>query len=99
MGSRMLLMGKHVEDSEKVATRHELRKLVDRQGYKCSLSGAELSPSVAELDHVVSVADGGWHGVDNLQVLHKVVNRMKGTMGNDEFIQWCRLVADHAEDK
>lgn len=97
MGSQMLLMEELDIAEGKTATREELRRLVEKQGYKCALSGVGLEPVTSEIDHVVSVADGGGHGVDNLQVLHKVVNRMKGTMGNEEFIHWCRLVAKRAD--
>ena len=89
-------MDEIAESEIKNATREELRQLIERQGYKCSLTGVELEPRTAELDHVVPVSDGGDHSITNLQVLHKAVNRMKGAMSNDEFVRWCRLVAKAA---
>jgi 5-methylcytosine-specific restriction endonuclease McrA len=83
-----------IADSEiKNASREELRQLIERQGYRCALTGIDLEPETAELDHVVPVSDGGNHSITNLQVLHKAVNRMKGAMSNDEFVRWCKMVA------
>lgn len=78
------------------ASRTELRMLVDRQDRRCSLTGVPLTPDVAELDHIAPVSEGGDNSIDNLQVVHKVVNRMKGAMGNEEFVAWCQLVADRS---
>lgn len=77
---------------EKTATRGELLSLAEKQGYRCALSGIQLSPDDASLDHIKSVANGGSHEIDNLQILHKEINRMKGTLSNEEFIALCRKV-------
>ena len=77
----------------KIATRGELIGLIKSQKFKCALSGVSMSPSNAELDHIVPVSDGGGHNIANLQVVHKAINRMKGTMSNDQFIEWCERVA------
>lgn len=94
MDSEMLFVGEDVRDEAKTAGRKELRELIARQEYRCALTGVELEPSTAEIDHVIAVKDGGDHSISNLQVLHRVVNRMKGAMDNDEFIRWCKLVAN-----
>jgi 5-methylcytosine-specific restriction endonuclease McrA len=87
-------MGQGVSNQAKTAGRKELRELITKQEYRCALTGVELEPSTAEIDHVIAVADGGDHSIGNLQVLHRIVNRMKGAMDNDEFIRWCNLVAN-----
>lgn len=88
-------MGEVSSDERKTAGRKEVRELIANQDYKCALTGVALDPDTAELDHVVPVTEGGDHSIGNLQVLHKTVNRMKGSMSNDEFIRWCKLVADN----
>jgi 5-methylcytosine-specific restriction endonuclease McrA len=80
-----------VENSS--ASRRQVRQLISDQNYRCALTRVELTPETAELDHVIPVAQGGSHSIENLQVLHKTVNRMKGTMSNDEFVEWCDLVS------
>lgn len=77
----------------KKAGRKELRNLIESQQYRCALSGVVLTPDTAELDHKIAVANGGDHSIENLQVVHVDVNRMKSAMGNDEFIRWCKLIA------
>ena len=71
-----------------------VQKIKDN-GHKCALSGWEISPQCFELDHIVSMNDGGTDDVENLQAVHPLVNRAKGTMGNQQFIDMCRAVALH----
>ena len=74
------------------ATRAEIRQLISDQDYRCSLSGIQLTPENAALDHILPVANGGTHLIENLQVLDERINRMKNTLSNDEFIDLCRKV-------
>lgn len=66
--------------------------LLERQRYRCALSGRALTPQTAALDHIVPIRCGGEHVIENTQVLHKDVNRAKGSMTNDEFLAVCRQV-------
>jgi hypothetical protein len=74
----------------------DLRRLINEQGYRCALTGWELTPDVASCDHKVPVSEGGKHGVGNIHIVHTLVNRAKGTMTQEEFIRVCCAVADHA---
>ena len=58
------------------------------------MSGWQISPQCFELDHVVSMNDGGTDDIANLQAVHPLVNRAKGTMGNQQFIDMCKAVAN-----
>lgn len=69
-------------------------QLLEWQGYRCALTGRPLTPETASLDHVVPVRDGGEHTIENVQVLHKDVNRAKSTMTHQQFIKLCREVVD-----
>jgi 5-methylcytosine-specific restriction endonuclease McrA len=71
-------------------------RMLEYQDYRCALTGRRLTPDVAALDHVVPVRNGGKHVIENAQILHKIVNRAKSTMTNDEFIQMCREVVELA---
>ena len=66
--------------------------LLKYQNYRCALTGRELTPKTAALDHIMPVNRGGEHVVENTQVLHKEVNRAKGSLSNREFIKLCREV-------
>lgn len=71
-------------------------RLLEWQDYRCALTGRSLTPDSASLDHIVPVRDGGEHTIENVQVLHKEVNRAKSTLTHEQFIQMCREVVDHA---
>jgi len=69
--------------------------LLKKQGYRCALTGRELTPEVASVDHRMPVTRGGGFGADNLWLVHEAVNRAKGTMTADEFIALCVEVVSY----
>lgn len=89
-----------IESQEKKQTeikQSDLMRLVESQNYRCALSSIELTPETAALDHITPVANGGAHAIENLQWLNSEVNRMKGMLSVDVFIDICRRVAATAE--
>jgi len=74
-----------------------VQRLLRRQQYRCALSGRELTPATAALDHIVAISRGGEHSIENAQVLHRDVNRAKNVLGNEEFVALCRDVAAWAD--
>jgi hypothetical protein len=68
-------------------------RLVQQQGFRCALSGQELTPASASIDHKTPLCRGGSHTIDNAQVVEAEINRMKGTLTHDEFVRLCVLVA------
>ncbi len=70
-----------------------LLDLIEKQQYKCALTGIELTPDIAEIDHITPTSQGGTNDVDNLQWLHREVNRMKGSLDQARFVELCKLVA------
>lgn len=64
-----------------------------KQQGRCSISGVELSfPDCASLDRIDSM-----HGyiTDNVQWLHPRVNQMKWDNNQEEFIEWCKIIAEN----
>lgn len=75
------------------ATATELQEILSQQGFKCALSGRKLEPATASIDHKIPVSKGGTDEASNLQWVDKRVNRMKGNMSDDEFIELCKEIA------
>lgn len=67
--------------------------MIERQQFKCALSGLPLEPETASLDHIVPIARGGEHCIENIWIVHQQVNAAKGSMTTDEFITLCRAVS------
>lgn len=86
---------KTVDDTK--VTSKTLRALLESQDYCCALTGVQLEPSTASLDHKVAISKGGSDTIENCQIVHKVVNRMKTTLSVDEFVHWCQLVASQSQ--
>lgn len=83
-------------DADTKISRKNLLRLIDLQEFQCALTGVELTPDDATVDHRVALKNGGAHNMSNLQAVHEAVNVMKGTMDEDEFVYWCCRVADHS---
>ncbi len=79
-----------------------LWNLFERQNRKCNISGVEITLcdsiknkktnkmlQTASLDRIDSTRG---YTKDNVQWLHKVVNKMKLNMTDNEFIEWCKLI-------
>jgi hypothetical protein len=73
----------------------DLMSLADKQGYKCSLTGQELTTGNIGADHIQPYAAGGTHEIDNIQLITKEVNTMKGTLSQERFVELCMMVHDH----
>jgi hypothetical protein len=80
-----------------VISRAALMELVESQGYRCALTGRQLTPETASLDHKAPLGRGGVHAIENIWIVHEDVNRAKGTMTADEFVALCREVVSHQE--
>lgn len=73
--------------------------MIKRQAYRCAISGVRLEPEIAEADHTIPITSGGANVIENIEIVHRVINRMKGTLSRDEFIYWCRLVTKHHDEE
>ena len=73
----------------------ELIEKLKQQGNRCALSGEAIDSTNADVDHIVPVSRGGSSEIDNLQFLSRRINRMKGTMTNEEFIESCLMVVKY----
>lgn len=71
----------------------ELQELLEKQNYRCALTGERLKPEDTALDHIVPISEGGSFSFENSQLVTKSANRAKNTMPEDEFISMCHQIA------
>lgn len=70
------------------------KDVIDKFGYDvvCYLSGEKFNlvkDNNYALDHKIPRSRGGSNHLDNLGILHRTVNQMKGNLMKEEFIEWC----------
>jgi hypothetical protein len=70
-----------------------------RQNKKCMFSGVDIQFSksynngqTASVDRIDSSKG---YTKDNIQIVHKLVNRMKQDLSDQDFIYWCKLIANN----
>ena len=85
-------------DDKEFPSLAEFRKIPERQGYKCALSGVPINPKRSSLDHRNPRSLGGSNNIENLQIVLPMINRAKGTMSQDQFVAMCHAVAHHLQD-
>ena len=70
--------------------------MIQDQQFKCALTGIDLTPETASLDHIIPVANGG-HPTDarNGHFVHRAINQMKGIMSVEELIGWAKAIITH----
>lgn len=64
-------------------------RLLEQQDYRCALTGRKLTPQTTAIDHMIPIRSGGEHTIENAQVLHKDVNRAKGSLTTEDFVAMC----------
>ena len=82
--------------------REFLLDLFGKQNKKCALTGmtlqftsrARVHDATASLDRIDSSRG---YTKDNVQWLHKTVNFMKQKLTNEEFVDWCTIIVNHAK--
>lgn len=84
-------------------TAEDLQRLYNKSHY-CSLSGLDISidrklPMNHQNFSVDRIDSNKGYEVDNIQLVDKRINLMKGSLSNEEFIQLCTAVADYNRSK
>ena len=74
-------------------TIEDLAHQYSKQKERCAFTGFEIFFGIdASVDRIDSSKG---YTIDNIQIVHKILNIMKRDLPNDEFILWCRSVYIH----
>ena len=78
-------------------TPKEVNELYEEQNKVCALSEISIGWAVSGWEHTASIDridnDLGY-SVDNIQLVHKNINMMRGSLPIDDFIRFCEAVAN-----
>ena len=85
-------------DVECNVTLDELRQLMyDNYGKNCKYCGRVLDINNIVIDHITPISKGGTSNIDNLQVICKTSNSMKGSLDEEHFqllLDWLDTAPD-----
>jgi hypothetical protein len=82
-------------------TIQDIWNLFQKQSGKCAISGLKLELAesrrtnqtmTASLDRINSSKG---YTLDNIQWVHKDVNKMKNTMSQSNFLNWCQIITEN----
>ena len=72
-----------------------LLNMLIKQNFMCAISGIKLELGKnASLDHIIPKTLGGTNDIDNLQWVDKTINFMKHNLNMDDFVKFCKLIAN-----
>ena len=78
-------------------TPEELNEMHEEQDGLCALSGLSIGWSKVGWEHSASIDrldnDKGYF-LDNIQLVHKKINMMRGSLTVDDFLELCQAVAN-----
>ena len=83
-------------------TKEILIEILEKQNYKCALSGVPLTCNLqkgvicktnASIDRI---NPKGEYTIENIQLVCAAINKFRIDLPIDEFIEWCKKVAEHA---
>ena len=69
-----------------------MNEVLEESNFICALSGIRLDKNSWSLDRIDSSAG---YTRDNIQYVHKDINRMKNKYSQEYFIKMCKRVAEH----
>lgn len=78
-----------------------IRGLVVAQNAKCAITGIKLSPKDVNADHIVPLSREDLQpnsGKENIWLVDKRINSMKGTMSYEEFVQLAKKIIEHEKE-
>lgn len=73
----------------------------EKQNKKCALTGVDLNIAINFRDDYINhtasldrIDNSKGYTVDNIQWVHKVINIMRNKLSIEDFLHWCKMVAD-----
>jgi hypothetical protein len=75
-----------------------IRGLIVAQAGRCAITGMPLDPVEVNADHIVPLSReelSPSYEENNIWLVHKKINAIKGTMTYEEFVDACQAVLDH----
>ena len=87
-----------LKSSLKPAEQPHKRELIEQQGGRCNGCQEEFEARDLVVDHVIPVAKGGgWYHIDNLQLLCRRCNQLKGIGTQEELLARLRENGERRE--
>lgn len=76
---------------EKIAV-GQVWSLAKKQKLKCAISGVKLNNRNISVDHIIPFAKDGKNTIENIQLVHVLLNRAKSDLLPDEFLTELMLI-------
>ena len=92
---RLSYSANHIYKANKI-TALDLWKIAKKQKLRCALTNHKLSEYNMSIDHIIPKSKGGLNIPSNIRLVLIPINIAKQTMTDDEFVELCSSVVNHA---
>lgn len=89
--------GARVRNIDFTITMKDIWDIFIKQNKKCMLSGIELS-FVGLSASVDRIDSNKGYTINNIQIVHKVINLMKGILSNNLFVSLCKIIGNNGSN-
>lgn len=69
-----------------------IRTLLQKQNFKCYVSGIELTYENVEIEHIQPLTKGGKHELENLCLIDKSLRELKRLNTKKEILELCKVI-------
>ena len=76
-------------------TSKDLYALLEKQSYRCALSGRELTPEITGAEHIVPLDAGGGHTAENIYLIVRDAARLKRHLSERDLLDLCFDILNH----
>ena len=92
---RLSYSANHIYKANKI-TAFDLWKIAKKQKLRCALTNHKLNEYNMSIDHITPKSKGGLNIPSNIRLVLIPINIAKQTMTDDEFVELCNSVVNHA---
>jgi len=75
--------------NQKTIRSKDLYELLEKQHYRCALTGRELVPEITDAEHIIPLDAGGMHDIDNIYLIVRDAARLKRYLTEEALLKLC----------
>lgn len=82
----------------------DLEEKINNQNFKCAISGLDITLPICHIDFLKNrkwtasldrIDSSKEYTKDNIQFVHKDINKMKMNLDEEQFLKYCKIIAEY----
>ncbi len=90
---------KQEEEAKFVFRASHFYELLEKQSYRCALTGRTLTPENTSAEHIMPLRKGGKHEIENIYLIDDSVAKLKRYFTEEEVIQLAGEILKYRQER